>query len=80
MVSGGFPKDLKEEETAAFALRKANKQALKQLSLLAERKTISDFDTNIPLTPLEQAKQDEANKFGGGLILPKGKKNERKII
>jgi hypothetical protein len=70
MVSGGVPKELSEEETAAYALRKANKQALKQLSLLAERKTISDFD----------AKQDEANKFGGGLILPKSKKNERKII
>jgi|GEM_PF-5111625 len=77
-MQGGIPNDLNEEQTAAFAMQKARKQALKQLALLAGRKTISDFDTNIPLSPLDQMKQQEELK--AGLIMPKGKKNEPKII
>lgn len=72
MVGGGIPSELTDKETASYALMKARKQALKQLAVFADRKTISDFDTNVPLNPLEQDKLDK--EVASGLILPKEKK------
>ena len=72
MVGGGIPSELTDKETASYALMKARKQALKQLSVFADRKGISDFDTNVPLSPLEQDKLDK--EAASGLILPKEKK------
>ncbi|CAB4144363.1 hypothetical protein UFOVP457_40 [uncultured Caudovirales phage] len=72
MVGGGIPSELTDKETASYALMKARKQALKQLSVFADRKTISDFDTNVPLNPLEQDKLEK--EAASGLILPKEKK------
>jgi hypothetical protein len=72
MVGGGIPSELTDKETASYALMKARKQALKQLAAFADRKTISDFDTNVPLNPLEQDKLEK--EAASGLILPKEKK------